>query len=59
MCNVLQVWVSYATFELSRSDEDSVPMARQVYRDAYKTMKEQGDKEERLMLLEEWKEFEV
>ncbi len=56
---LLQVWISYAQFELSLGTEDSLQKARDVYREGCQSMKEINDKEERLMLLENWKEFEV
>jgi hypothetical protein len=53
----LQIWVSFATFELSIGQEDCVEKARNIYREAHKALK--AKKEERLMLLDEWAEFEV
>jgi len=55
----VQVWLSYAQFELSVSDEASMQRARSVYKQANTALKDCEEKEERLMLLEAWKEFEV
>jgi len=56
---VIQVWLSYAQFELSVDDGDAVRKSRAVFQQANTAMKEADEKEERLMLLEAWKEFEV
>ncbi len=56
---LLQVWISYAQFELSLGTEDCLQKTRDVYRDSCNAMKDTNEKEERLMLLENWKEFEV
>ena len=56
---MLQVWLSYAQFELSVNDENSLQQTRSVYKQANSALKDCDDKEERLMLLEAWKEFEV
>ncbi len=53
------MWISYAQFELSLGVEDALTRARDVYRQGCKSLKDSDDKEERLMLLENWKEFEV
>ncbi|OZJ03774.1 Pre-mRNA-splicing factor clf1 [Bifiguratus adelaidae] len=58
----VKVWISFAQFELSVPDEDegaSVKRAREVFEQAYKSMKEKDLKEERVLLLESWKEFET
>ncbi|KAG2172824.1 hypothetical protein INT43_000174 [Umbelopsis isabellina] len=57
----VKVYVSFAQFELSIPDQDTqenTTRARQVFEDAYKTMKEKELKEERVVLLESWKDFE-
>lgn len=54
----VKVWLSYAQFELSVNDENSVQQTRSVYRQANSALKDCDEKEERLMLLEAWKEFE-
>jgi len=51
----VKVWVSYATFEISIDD---IPRARDVYDLAYRNLKNAEGKEERVMLVESWKEFE-
>eukprot|EP01017_Pseudomicrothorax_dubius_P026482 TRINITY_DN2958_c0_g1_i12.p2 TRINITY_DN2958_c0_g1~~TRINITY_DN2958_c0_g1_i12.p2 ORF type:complete len:266 (+),score=98.56 TRINITY_DN2958_c0_g1_i12:1196-1993(+) len=53
----LKVWLSYAKFEASL--EDNQETARNVFREADKYFKENPElKEERLMLLEAWRETE-
>jgi len=51
--------MSYAQFELSVSDDSSLQRTRSVYKQANGALKDCDEKEERLMLLEAWKEFEV
>ena len=51
-----KIWVSFATFELACSQEDSVVRARKIYKEAHQALKPK--KEERLMLLKRWSEFE-
>ena len=53
------MWLSFAQFELSVNDENSLQRTRSVYRQANGALKDCDEKEERLMLLEAWKEFEV
>lgn len=55
---ILQVWISYAQFELSVDTEDRLQRCRQVYEEANKGLRSCEEKEERLMLLESWREFE-
>uniref|UniRef100_A0A914WDT6 Crooked neck-like protein 1 n=2 Tax=Plectus sambesii TaxID=2011161 RepID=A0A914WDT6_9BILA len=55
----VKVWISCAQFELGTDDERRVEKARDVYRKANKALQSSSDKEERLMLLESWKQFEV
>ena len=64
----LQVWISLAQFEMSvtsgESDADvsdgtNVRRCRDVYAEANRKLKESEEKEERLMLLESWREFEL
>lgn len=57
MCSV-QVWISYAKFELSIDGPDRVQKCRQVFEEANKSMRNCEEKEERLMLLESWRDFE-
>ena len=59
MLCVFQVWISYGQFELSVGGPENVAQARDVYRRANQTFKQADEKEERLVLLESWKEFEV
>jgi crooked neck len=54
----LKVWISFAQFELSSGKEGSVAKCRQIYEEANKTMRNCEEKEERLMLLESWRNFE-
>ena len=53
------MWISYAQFELSLDTEDCKEKARGVYKEGCSSLKETNEKEERLMLLENWKEYEV
>ncbi|KAI0208053.1 Crooked neck-like protein 1 [Lamellibrachia satsuma] len=55
----VKVWISYGQFELSVGGPENVAQARDVYRRANQTFKQADEKEERLVLLESWKEFEV
>jgi hypothetical protein len=53
------VWISFAQFEQSATDDTHrIDNVRQVYIKANNAL-QSGDKEERLMLLETWKNFEV
>lgn len=54
----LQVWISYAKFELSVDDGERLQKSRQIYEEANKSMRSCEEKEERLMLLESWRDFE-
>ena len=54
-----QVWVSYAHFERGTEEDDAMVKARGVYRRANNMLKSSEEKEERLMLLESWQQFEV
>ncbi len=54
-----QVWVSYAQFELSIGGDDAMSRTRSVYEKGGQELKVNSEKEERLSLLESWKEFEV
>lgn len=49
----VKVWISYATwlFGVNKKERDT---AREIFRRAYKSLKEQGLGEERVMLLEKW-----
>ncbi|ELR61244.1 Crooked neck-like protein 1, partial [Bos mutus] len=54
----VKVWISFAQFELSSGKEGSLAKCRQIYEEANKTMRNCEEKEERLMLLESWRNFE-
>jgi len=59
----VKVWLSYAQFELQVEHSDRVVQARHVYQQANKQLRQHQDtqergKEERLMLLEAWRDFE-
>uniref|UniRef100_F6WF39 Crooked neck pre-mRNA splicing factor 1 n=1 Tax=Monodelphis domestica TaxID=13616 RepID=F6WF39_MONDO len=54
----VKVWISFAQFELSAGNEESLTKCRQIYEEANKTMRNCEEKEERLMLLESWRNFE-
>uniref|UniRef100_A0AAQ5ZKP4 Crooked neck-like protein 1 n=1 Tax=Amphiprion ocellaris TaxID=80972 RepID=A0AAQ5ZKP4_AMPOC len=54
----VKVWISYAKFELSIDGPDRLQKCRQIYEEANKSMRNCEEKEERLMLLESWRDFE-
>ncbi|KAG0173658.1 NineTeen Complex (NTC) component [Apophysomyces sp. BC1015] len=58
----VKVYISFAQFELSipqeEGDEEGVRRARKIFNDAYESMKRKELKEERVLLLEAWKDFE-
>lgn len=54
----VQVWISYAQFELSIEGAERLHWCRQVYEEANRSLRTCEEKEERLMLLEAWKDFE-
>ncbi|XP_049446037.1 crooked neck-like protein 1 [Epinephelus fuscoguttatus] len=54
----VKVWISYAKFELSIDSPDRLQKCRQIYEEANKSMRSCEEKEERLMLLESWRDFE-
>eukprot|EP00088_Acartia_fossae_P033825 TRINITY_DN3467_c0_g1_i2.p1 TRINITY_DN3467_c0_g1~~TRINITY_DN3467_c0_g1_i2.p1 ORF type:complete len:741 (-),score=272.70 TRINITY_DN3467_c0_g1_i2:247-2445(-) len=54
----VKVWLSFAQFELQVEHEDRLEEARHVYEEANKKLRQGGEKEERLMLLEAWRQFE-
>uniref|UniRef100_A0A8D0D469 Crooked neck pre-mRNA splicing factor 1 n=1 Tax=Sander lucioperca TaxID=283035 RepID=A0A8D0D469_SANLU len=53
-----EVWISYAKFELSIDSGERLEKCRQIYEEANKGMRNCEEKEERLMLLESWRDFE-
>ncbi|GAB0187826.1 crooked neck-like protein 1 [Grus japonensis] len=54
----VKVWISFAQFELSAGREGSLSRCRQIYEEANKAMRNCEEKEERVMLLESWRNFE-
>ncbi|XP_038582680.1 crooked neck-like protein 1 [Micropterus salmoides] len=54
----VKVWISYAKFELSIDSPDRLQQCRQIFEEANKSMRNCEEKEERLMLLESWSDFE-
>jgi len=54
----VKVWISYAKFEHSVPTESSVMHARVLFQKANKDLRSCQEKEQRLMLLESWKDFE-
>ncbi|NXW55753.1 CRNL1 protein, partial [Eurystomus gularis] len=54
----VKVWISFAQFELSAGREESLSRCRQIYEEANKAMRNCEEKEERVMLLESWRNFE-
>ncbi|XP_022919462.1 protein crooked neck [Onthophagus taurus] len=56
----VKVWLSYAKFELNCPGEDdiNIRLARRVYEKANETLKNNPEKEARVLLLENWLEFE-
>jgi len=51
----VKVWISFAQFENSLSHPDR---ARAIFKEAYHALADPHDKEERVMLIESWKQFE-
>ncbi|KAI8371517.1 uncharacterized protein BYT42DRAFT_616603 [Radiomyces spectabilis] len=58
----VKVYISFAQFELSvpyeEGDDQGVRRARKIFETAYDSMKDKKLKEERVLLLESWKDFE-
>ena len=58
----MQVWISYAKFELTNpvTEEglDNVVLARRIFERGNNTLRESGNKESRALLLEAWRDFE-
>lgn len=56
----VKVWLSYAKFELNNETEDemNIHLARRVFEKANDSLKNYSEKEARVLLLENWKEFE-
>ncbi|XP_077594244.1 crooked neck-like protein 1 [Stigmatopora nigra] len=55
----VKVWISYAKFELSLEGEERVRKCRQIFEEANKSLRSCPEKEERLMLLESWRDLEA
>ncbi|MBN3270878.1 CRNL1 protein, partial [Polyodon spathula] len=55
----VKVWISYAQFELSLESETRLAKCQQIYEEANKAMRNCEEKEERLMLLESWRDLEA
>ncbi|XP_006812602.1 crooked neck-like protein 1 [Saccoglossus kowalevskii] len=55
----VKVWISYAQFEASIGDDHCIAASRSIYEQANKALRNDEEKENRLMLLESWKEFEI
>ncbi|KAF7269393.1 hypothetical protein GWI33_017576 [Rhynchophorus ferrugineus] len=56
----VKVWLSYAKFELNQQTEDgmNVLLARRIFERGNDNLKNSTEKETRVLLLENWKEFE-
>lgn len=55
----VKVWISFAQFELNcGEDSNNVARARSIYERANRMLRGSEEKEERLMLLEAWRQFE-
>lgn len=55
----VKVWISFAQFEKSTVDPESVKRTRGIYQEASQALKSSDEKEERLMILESWQAFEA
>jgi crooked neck len=53
----VKVWISYAQFEATEIGE-GMPAARAIFEKSYNILKEQGLKEERVLLLDAWRALE-
>lgn len=56
--NHVKVWISYARCQHSMPVQDNVTQARAVFQQANRSLRSCQEKEQRLMLLEAWTEFE-
>lgn len=54
----VKVWISFAKCEHSMSTEDNIANARAVFQRANRALRMCQEKEQRLMLLEAWRDFE-
>uniref|UniRef100_A0A8C5FH56 Crooked neck pre-mRNA splicing factor 1 n=1 Tax=Gadus morhua TaxID=8049 RepID=A0A8C5FH56_GADMO len=55
----VKVWISFAKFELSVEAPQRLQRSRQIYEEANKSMRSCEEKEERLMLMEAWRDLEA
>ncbi|KDR21387.1 Protein crooked neck [Zootermopsis nevadensis] len=55
----VKVWMSYAQFEMLTAEEGNVVLARRVYERANQSLRGANEKEERVLLLEAWRDFET
>lgn len=55
----VKVWIAFAQFEASTVGGGGIEAVRKICREGYDQLKSQGLKEERVMLLEAWREMEV
>ena len=55
----VKVWIAYANFEAFNSEGGNIEAARKICRECYELLKSQGLKEERLALLEAWRDIEA
>lgn len=55
----VKVWIAYAQFEASTVGGGGIDAARTICKDGYDVLKSQELKEERVLLLEAWREMEV
>jgi crooked neck len=51
--------MSYAQFEMLAAEEGNIALARQVYERANHSLRGASEKEERVLLLEAWRDFET
>lgn len=59
--NHVKMWLSYAKFELNNKvegDDINVLLARRIYEKANENLKNSPEKETRVLLLENWRDFE-
>eukprot|EP00058_Branchiostoma_floridae_P021154 XP_002606644.1 hypothetical protein BRAFLDRAFT_57911 [Branchiostoma floridae] len=54
----VKVWISYAKFELSVAGDDMAARARKIFEQGNRSLRSCEEKEERLMLLEAWRDVE-
>ena len=55
----VKVWISYANFEATIEDKSRNERVRKCFERGYNALKQQEAGEERVILLEAWKEFEA